>query len=243
MITLYNFGPAFGLTDPSPFVAKTETLLKMAGLPYRCARGSLAKAPKSKIPYIEDDGMLIGDSTLIRWHLERKYGADFDAGLSQQERATAWAFEKMAEDHLYWALVHERWMDKGNFARGPGLFFAGIPMPLRQAITSFVRRRVRRMLHAHGMGRHGADEIVALGTRSIDSVAAFLGDKAFFMGDQPSGVDATLFGFVGGALAPVFEGRLRRAAERHDNLRRYVGRLAAKYYPEFGEIAGCKAAA
>ena len=35
MITLYTFGPAFGLPDPSPFVMKAEVLLKMAGLPYR----------------------------------------------------------------------------------------------------------------------------------------------------------------------------------------------------------------
>jgi len=33
MITLYSFGPAFGLPDPSPFVTKAATLLKMAGLP------------------------------------------------------------------------------------------------------------------------------------------------------------------------------------------------------------------
>jgi hypothetical protein len=28
MITLYAFGPAFGLPDPSPFVTKAEVLLK-----------------------------------------------------------------------------------------------------------------------------------------------------------------------------------------------------------------------
>jgi hypothetical protein len=36
MITLYTFGPYFGLPDPSPFVLKAEILLKMAelGLPH-----------------------------------------------------------------------------------------------------------------------------------------------------------------------------------------------------------------
>ena len=33
MITLFGFGPAFGLPDPSPFVMKTEIQLKMAGVP------------------------------------------------------------------------------------------------------------------------------------------------------------------------------------------------------------------
>src|SRR5438445_637107 len=69
VITLYNFGPGFGLPDPSPFVMKVETLLKMAKLPYRTDTTGFAKAPKGKIPYIEDDGVVVPDSTFIRWHL------------------------------------------------------------------------------------------------------------------------------------------------------------------------------
>jgi glutathione S-transferase len=102
MITLYTFGPAFGLPDPSPFVMKAEVLLKMAGLLYRTDTKGLRRAPKGKLPYIEDDGERIADSTFIRWHIEKKYGIDFDRGLPREEQATAWAFEKLAEDHLYW---------------------------------------------------------------------------------------------------------------------------------------------
>src|SRR4051794_27366484 len=105
MITLYAFGPAFGLPDPSPFVTKAEVLLKMAGQPFRIDTGGFNKAPKGKLPYIDDGGEKIGDSTFIRQHLERKYGIDFDNGLSAEQRAVAWAFEKMAEDNLYWTLV------------------------------------------------------------------------------------------------------------------------------------------
>jgi len=97
VITLHTFGPAFGLPDPSPFVTKVEVLLKMAGLPYRTDTTGLRGAPKGKLPYIDDDGERVADSTFIRWHLENKYRIDFEKGLSPEQRAIAWAFEKMAE--------------------------------------------------------------------------------------------------------------------------------------------------
>src|SRR4029079_15117709 len=101
MITLESFGPAFGLPEPSPFVTKVEILLKMAGLPYAVDTNGFNKAPKGKLPYITDNSETIADSTFIRWHIETKYNIDFDRGLSAEQRATAWAFEKMLEEHLY----------------------------------------------------------------------------------------------------------------------------------------------
>jgi hypothetical protein len=52
-----------------------------------------------------------------------------------------------------------------------------------------------------------------------------------------------MFAFVAGALCPVFDTPVRTAAERHDNLKRYVGRMTGRFYPGLGEIAGVKAAA
>jgi hypothetical protein len=165
MITLQSFGPAFGLPDPSPFVTKAEVFLKMAGLPYVVDTGGFKKAPKGKLPYIDDDGETIADSTFVRWHLERKYKIDFDRGLTPEQRATAWAFEKMLEEHLYWAVVHARWMDDANFAKGPRHFFRTVPAPMRPLVVAMIRRQLRRTLHGQGVGRHSPEEIVALGTR------------------------------------------------------------------------------
>src|SRR5215831_13452453 len=78
MITLYTFGPAFGLPDPSPFVTKVEVLLKMTGLAYRTDTTGFRQAPKGKLPYIDDDGEQVADSTFIRWYLENIYRIDFD---------------------------------------------------------------------------------------------------------------------------------------------------------------------
>jgi len=243
VITLYTFGPLFGLPDPSPFVMKAETLLKMAKLEYRANTGGLSKAPKGKLPYVDDDGAIVADSTLIRWHLEKKYRIDFDQGLDTAQRATAWAFEKMIEDNLYWVLVRDRWANDGNFRKGPRRFFARVPAPIRPLVVTMIRRKVRGALHGQGIGRHSDDEAQALGIRSIEAIADFLGDKPFFFGANPTGVDATVFAFAAGALCPLFESRTRAAAEQHDNLRRYVGRMTARFYPELGELAGCKAAA
>lgn len=239
MVTLYAFGPAFGLPDPSPFVTKAEVLLKMADLDYTVDTVTrFKKAPKGKLPYLEDDGEIVGDSTFIRWHLEKKYAIDFDRGLDAEQRAIAWAFEKMLEDHLYWTVVHARWLDDANFAKGPRNFFRGVPAPMRPLVLAMVRRQIRRALYGHGMGRHSEDEIVALGTRSIDATATFLADNPFLMGDDPTGVDAAAFAFVSGILCPVFDSPLRDAAERRDNLKRYADRMAERFYPAQDAQAG-----
>ena len=63
MITLYSFGPSNGLPEISPFVMKAEVLLKMAGLPFRTDTGGFRKAPKGKLPSIDDEGEIVADST------------------------------------------------------------------------------------------------------------------------------------------------------------------------------------
>ncbi|MEM9590375.1 MAG: glutathione S-transferase family protein [Pseudomonadota bacterium] len=236
MITLYTFGRAFGLPDMSPFVMKAEMLLKLAGLDYQTDSNGFSNAPKGKLPYIDDDGEFIADSTFIRRHIEQKYGFDFDKGLDAEQRATAWAFERMFEDHIYWTFVHARWVDEGNFNRGPRVYFERMPIPMRFIVPRMARRQLKAQIMGHGMGRHNDEEIVMLGTRSLDAAADFLGDKTFMMGDEPSGLDATAFAFLAGALCPLFETPLRTAVERHDNIKAYVSRMAERYYPDLAEF-------
>lgn len=237
MIVLYTFGPAFGLPDASPFVTKADMLLKLAGLPYRSERGSLRRAPKGKLPYLDDSGRIVADSTLIRWHLEKTYHIDFDEGLSAAERGIAWAVEKLLEDNLYWAIARMRWLEGDNFAKGPAQFFRAVPAPLRGLVEALVRRKVRQALWAQGLGRHAPEELLALAAKGMASVADILGDKPYLMGDRPCGADATLFAFAMGALAPAFESPIRAAAASHANVVAYVERMRRCYYPELAAPA------
>ncbi|KAB2941035.1 MAG: glutathione S-transferase family protein [Hyphomicrobium sp.] len=238
MLTLYAFGPGFGLPDPSPFVTKAEVLLKMAGVPYRKDTTGFRKAPKGKLPYIDDDGVLVADSTFIRLYLQRRYDVDFDAGLSPAERGVAWAFEKMCEDHLYWALVHARFMDDANFDAGPRRFFDGAPAVIRPLVVAMVKRQVRRSLWGHGMGRHSEEEIAQLAVRDLAAIADFLADKPYLMGARPCGADAAVFAFVAACFPARFKTPIRVAAELQPGLVAYRDRMLQQYYPELAPAKG-----
>lgn len=233
MIVLYGFGPAFGVPDPSPFVLKTQVQLKMAGLPYRFERAAPPTAPKGKIPFVQTGAHRIGNSTFIRSHIEREHGFDFDRGLTAEQRAEAWAIERMLEDHLYFALVHARWLDDANFAKGPAHFFDAVPAESREAARTQARERVRQNLLAHGLGRHRDDEIEELGARSLSALSTLLAGKPYLFGDAPCGADATAFGMAASILTPFFDSPLRKRAESHVNLVTYRDRMMRQYYPDF----------
>lgn len=229
MITLYGAGEGFDLPEISPYVMKTEVQLKMAGLAYRKIRARPDESPKGQLPFIDAGGLRIADSTFIRGYLERTYGVDFDEGLDAAQRAQAWAIERMAENHLCWIMVAERWLDAENFAKGPAQFFDGAPASVRTGALENVRRNVL----AVGIGRHTELEVVALAVRSLAAISTILGDKPYLFGPRPCGADATVFAVVAGVLTPHFAGEIRRRAEGFGNLVAYVDRLMAQFYSSF----------
>ncbi|MCA1952650.1 MAG: glutathione S-transferase family protein [Hyphomicrobiales bacterium] len=232
MIILYGARPMWGLPDPSPFVTKAEILLKLSGQPYEKRMADFGKAPKGKIPYLDDNGTLVPDSTLIRAHLERQYGTDFDAGLTPYEAGALWAAEKMCEDHLYWLMIVERWANPGNFEKGPKQFFKAAPALIRPFIVWMVHRRLKKTLHGQGIGRFTEAERRLLVDRAFRAIAALLEGRAFAGGDAPCGADATLFAFVQGLLCPHFESMCPEIAARYPVLDAYVARMRARFYPE-----------
>ena len=146
-------------------------LLKFAGLPFEENRHGYTRAPKGKLPYIDDDGTIVPDSTFIRFHIERKYGFDFDAGLEPEQKAGAWAIEKMCDEHLYWSVVATRWCDDENFAKGPAQFFKAAPALVRPVVQALVRRRVKKRLDSQGFGRHTPAEQDTLAIADVDALS------------------------------------------------------------------------
>jgi glutathione S-transferase len=234
MIQLYQFEPAFGLPNASPFCMKVETYLRMVALPFEVPPASLRdlrNAPKGKLPYIKDGDKTLADSTFIINHLKQTYGDRLDGWLSAQQHAVALAFQRLIEENLYWALVHTRWVEPEGWAQTRVVFFAKMPAPLRWFVPSLARRGLIKQMHSHGMGRHSEAEIHAIGKRDITALADFLADKPFFMGDQPCSLDATAYGFLANLIWPPVESALKQHALKYPQLEAYCQRMRSRYYP------------
>jgi glutathione S-transferase len=230
MIILHGFGPYFGIPEASPFVTKTMIHLALAGLEYEHRASGVTGAPAGKVPYIEDDGEVITDSTLIRRHIERKYELDLDAGLTPELRCRAWSLEKMAEDHLYFALVDLRWRDDRNFEIGPAHFFDRVPMPLRPLVRRIGRARMRTTLHLQGTSRLPRAAVEENAGRDIDALATSLDDSRYLMGDTPTAVDGFIYGILINLMVPIFETDLRRRIRGHTNLMAYIERMTVSFF-------------
>ena len=231
MITLIQYPPAFGLPNPSAFCVKAEVFLKMADLDYNIKTvADPSKGPKGKLPAIEDSGKIIGDSALIRKHLETTYSVDFDKGLSDKDKAIAHAFEIMLAERTYWAIVYNRWIDERNWPTIRDTFFGGMPPIVRNIVPGLIQKKVKKSLAGHGLGRHTSAEIDAFAIDDARACAAWLGDKDYFMGDKPVGVDASVYAFLGSCAMTSFESALTDEIKSHDNLKAYIDRCHTLWF-------------
>lgn len=230
-ITLFGWGPLFGVRGPSPFVLKAEIQLQLLGVEFTRAIADLDTVKKHKAPYVKlDDGSIIEDSTFIRFHFERALGKDLDRGLSAEQRAAAWGLERMFEDRLSFIMAHERWLVPENFKRGPAIFFARVPEAARASVIEGVLDDLAKRQHSQGLGRHSREERMTLAARDITAAARQLGDKRYMFGDRPTALDAAAFGVLTACAAPIFDTELIGLVHEHENLRGYLGRMEAEFF-------------
>jgi glutathione S-transferase len=212
---------------------KLETYLRMAALPYAVPPSKMqdfGKAPKGKMPYINDGGKVVADSSLIIDYLKHTYGDKLDGWLSAEQQATAVAYQRLMEEHLYWAVVYTRWVEPAGWALTKAAFFDKMPVPLKWVVPTLARRGMVKQLHGHGMGRHSQAEIHALGQRDITALATFLAEKPYFMGHEPCSLDATAYAIIANLVHAPLESPLKQHALQYPQLPAYCERMRSRYY-------------
>ena len=237
MIRLYQTQRAWGLPNYSQSSMKLETWLRMTGISYEIPPLDFGLAPKGKVPFIDDEGTMMGDSTFIVEHLKQRYKVNPDAGLSSSENAVALAFRRMIKENLFWSTVYSRYFDEKNWPTYRALvaevLAADKPAEEQDRVLSSFREYMRTQLQGHGMGRHSPQEIYRLGQADLAAIADFLADKQFFMGETPTTVDTTVDAYVANILFAPIESPLKEYGLTRPNLVAYCNRMRARFYPEF----------
>jgi len=231
-IKLFQFPRMFGIPNVSPYCCKLETWLRIARVPYEVVdTPDPRKGPKGKVPFIEDAGVRIGDSSLIVDHLVRTRGVDPDARLDASQRATALLVQRTLEEHYAFVVLYT------HFVRGEGwqhmrVRFDSVPAIVRPLVGSLVRGRMKKMLWMQGVLRHADEDVLESALRDWRAVLTVLGDGPFFFGDEPSGIDAIVFGALATSLLTPIESPIRDFLRSQPAFVAYADRMLARFFPE-----------
>jgi len=232
MLTLVTYPPALGNPSASPFGGKVMALLKLANADFKTSfNGDPRKAPKQKLPVLIDGTQTIADSDFIRAHLETTRNIDFDAGLTPEQRATSRALIRMIEEHLYFALVCDRWLNDANWEVLRNTFFEKIPAIIRPFVTKQIRKQARAQVMAQGMARHSVAEQLARADKDLIAIADILGDKPFLFGDTPTAADASAVPMISSIHGSPTKTALSDRVKNDDRLMAYMNRGCEALFP------------
>lgn len=231
-IKLFQFPRMFGIPNVSPYCCKLETWLRIARIPYEVVdTPNPRKGPKGKVPFIEDAGMRIGDSSLIVDHLKRTRSVDPDARLDASQRALALLVQRTLEEHYAFVILYT------HFVRAEGwrhmrITFDSVPAIIRPLVGRLVRGRMKKMLWTQGILRHSDEDIIESALRDWRAVLTILGDDPFFFGDEPTGLDAIVFGALATSMLTPIESPIRDFLRSQPAFVAYADRIMARFFPE-----------
>jgi glutathione S-transferase len=204
----------------------------MAGIEYEIKPTLPLTAPKGKLPYIEDDDTKLGDSQFIIQHLKTNYN-NLDEGLNKAELALSLAMQRLLEEHLYWVSMYSRWLyTDTNWQINKKAIFGVMPPVIRDIVAAYFRNKIKKQIYGHGIGRHDAEEIFKLGMLDIDALSSCLSDKKYFLGEQPTTLDASAFGILISTIGCPIESPLKEYGLSKDNLTNFVAHIKTHFFSD-----------
>ena len=233
MITLYQYPPAMGLPNASPFCMKLETWLRMTGLDYQVEiMPDPRKTPYGKLPIIEYKGEKVADSGNIIPFLEASFGINLDASLNPQQKAISHTYTRMLEEHSYWGIVYGRWIDDDTWPQVREVWFGKMPPGIKQLFSGYLRKQVKRDAHGQGLSRHPREEVMRRLQQDIQAVAVQLGGKDYFLDGEPHNVDATVYAFLSNIGRARIDDGMAPLLDAHSNLVAYCERMTQRYFAD-----------
>lgn len=214
---------------------------------------------KGQIPFIELDGVQYADSENIIEVLIQKYSLPIDSGLNPKDLADKRAYRCLLEESLFKGVMYFRHRDINwlfSDDKGAGGNMNGIKKFAATKVGPYMfKKQLERVLHAQGMGRNTVEEVIAIMKKDLLALNALLNGKPYFFGSNPTSVslntrsafhilflllfqfDSTAFGILAQLIyTPVDDAILTFITTETPDIKNYVERIKAEYWPEWEEI-------
>ncbi len=195
MIILYSYPSLCGAADNNGYGLKVFAFLRLARLPFAHEHiFDASAAPRGQLPYIDDDGEMIGDSETIIAHLTRKYNMTLDAALGPEERRLNLLITRLLDD-LYWVMSYSRWKDERFFPAFQAAMMREHPS-LTEAGMARAREFNAQRYYFQGIGRYTPEAAYARGLADLAVLDDLLAENTYVHGTAPGSVDAGIYGFI-----------------------------------------------
>lgn len=131
-------------------------------------------------------------------------------------------------------MVYYRWIDATDLTSK--LFFPRASQRKQDLFFSMFQRTTKEYLNGHGMGRHNKEEVYSIAKKDLQTLSDYLDVKPFVMGQEPTTVDASVFGLL---AEFVWQDKAspQNAAIHKDfkSLLGYCERMKEKYWPDWDD--------
>ncbi|EDV22436.1 uncharacterized protein TRIADDRAFT_5603, partial [Trichoplax adhaerens] len=221
------------VVSSSPFVLKLQTFLRMANIKYvHDPKNHFGR--KGKMPWIELDGKDYCDSTFIIEFLRERFNLKIDNNLNEQQQSLARVIQKTIEENTLWAMIaYPRFVEDFEWFRQT----SDLPWIVGIAFRIAIIPSIKKSMNRHGIGRHSPEEIRHIAKGDVKALSNLLNDKKYFLGDEPSTIDAVVFGFLANVLCGLRNGSWPNQMIKKEapNLVAFFERMKEKYWPDWDQ--------
>jgi len=96
-----------------------------------------------------------------------------------------------------------------------------------------VRSSICNQIYQQGIGRHSEKEISEIINADFQALSDYLANKTFFMGDKPTTLDATAYGYIANMIVPHFKSMIIDRVSQYKNIFEYCQRMKQTFFPDY----------
>uniref|UniRef100_A0A1I7ZVZ3 GST_C_6 domain-containing protein n=1 Tax=Steinernema glaseri TaxID=37863 RepID=A0A1I7ZVZ3_9BILA len=207
--------------------------LKMISLPFRVDQRPNAEfmSPSGTVPFLKVDEHLVADFQPIV-DLVAKKGLKLSATLTDSQLIDMYAHMALIEETLKFVEMHICWFDKATYDQVTKQRYGMVYLwPLRHVLPPLKRREIYNYLDGMQWLDKTPGQLMDAADRVFRSLSVMLGSKDYFMGSQPTELDALAFGHLYTILTTELPNMdLAELVRKHDNLVKFCKKIDHEFF-------------